>query len=262
MKRIVITPVHNEQSTIETMLDTIWPQIDILIVIEDGSTDNSRSQVEAWIQTRRGGYFITSPTRLGQSTALKRGYALVHNLLQQGFIQSQDPVVEIDSDGQHDPEYITPLIDFWQESEADVVLARRDFAGYPLYKLVGNLGLTTINSLLIGQRLFDAVSNFRVASAQARSDLLQYYIGYCYSGSFEANIILAGLGYKIDNSFKIHVPLYRTGARAKDGWHIVWTGLRTWHRVRTRKPIRGLETFMSETLADLVFPKREIGSRC
>lgn len=254
MKRVAITPAHNEQDSIVAVLARIWPQVDLLIVVEDGSTDDTRARVEAWAEGRSNVYFVSSPTKLGQSRALKRGYALVHELLRRGVIAPDDPVIELDSDGQHDPAYITPLIEFWQRSGADIVLARRDFAGYPLYKRFGNWGLTAINSVLTGQRLFDAVSNFRVASARARSDLLRYYTGYCYSGSFEANIIFASLGYRTDNSFRVHVPLYRTGARARDGWHIVWTGLQAWVRVHRRQASPDVETFVQATLADLVLP--------
>lgn len=257
MKRVAITPAHNEQNTIISVLERIYPQVDLLIVIEDGSTDNTRGYIESWARERRDVYFISSPVKLGQSTALKRGYALVYELLRRGEIAQDDPVIELDSDGQHDPAYITPMFEFWQRCGADIVLARRDFAGYPLYKRFGNWGLTIINSLLTGQRFYDAVSNFRVASARARSDLLQYYTGYRYSGSFEANIIFAGLGYRTDNTFPVHVPLYRAGARARDGWHIVWTGLRAWYRVRRRIPNRDTETFVQQTLADLVLPKGE-----
>jgi len=253
-KRIAITPVHNEQDSIAAVLERIWPQVDLLIVVEDGSTDDTRARVAAWAEGRLNVYFVSSPTRLGQSRALKRGYALVHELLRRGVIAPDDPVIELDSDGQHDPAYITPLFEFWQSCGADIVLARRDFAGYPLYKRFGNWGLTIINSILTGQWFFDAVSNFRVASARARSDLLPYYTGYRYSGSFEANIIFAGLGYRTDNTFRVHVPLYRTGARARDGWHIVWTGLRAWARVRARRPSPDVERFVQATLADLVLP--------
>lgn len=254
-KRVAITPVHNEQDSIVNVLERIWPQVDLLIVVEDGSTDDTCARIAAWAEGRSNIYFVSSPVKLGQSTALKRGYALVHEMLRRGVIAPDDPVIELDSDGQHDPAYVTPLFEFWQRCGADIVLARRDFAGYPLYKRFGNWGLTVINSLLTGQRFYDAVSNFRVASARARSDLLQYYTGYRYSGSFEANIIFAGLGYRTDNSFRVHVPLYRTGARARDGWHIVWTGLQAWYRVRRRLPNRDTEAFVQQTLADLVLPR-------
>lgn len=257
--RTVMIPAHNEQDVIQAMLEAIWPQTDALIVVEDGSTDDTRARIAAWAQGRTGVYFVSSPVKQGQSAALKRGYALVHELLRRGRLQPDDPVLEMDSDGQHDPQYITPLFEFWRRSRADIALARRDFAGYPFYKLVGNRGLTIINSLLTGQRFYDAVSNFRVASAQARSDLLRYYTGYRYSGSFEANIIFAGLGYTTDNSFLVHVPLYRTGARARDGWHIVWVGLQAWYRVHTRQPDPHVEAFVQDTLADLVWPQETRG---
>ena len=45
--RTVMIPAYNEQNVIQTMLEAIWPQVDVLVVVEDGSTDDTRAQIAA-----------------------------------------------------------------------------------------------------------------------------------------------------------------------------------------------------------------------
>jgi hypothetical protein len=132
----------------------------------------------------------------------------------------------MDSDGQHDPIYIDALSErFIKLENYDVVLGRRDFSNYPLYKKIGNKGLTIIASTLGGFKYKDVESNFRVTRTRVLVEILDYFIGYRYSGAFEFGIISGRLGHRIDNGSEIKVPLYRSGTNLWDGFHVLVTGI-------------------------------------
>ena len=252
MKTIAITPVYNEEKVIIPVLDRIKRHVDILIVSNDGSTDGTPALIEAWRQTKEGVFVISARQNGGASMALKKGYALVTHLVSTGVIDAGDPVIEIDSDGQHDPDYIPHLVQrFAAAGGQKVILARRDFSNYPFVKIWGNRFLTLVASILAGTRYRDVESNFRVMAARVFPDLLQYFWGYRYSGAFEVGIILGRLGYRTDNSFVVKVPYYRAGSRAVDGFHVLAAGLLAWAKVITRRPQPATEEFLRGALSEL-----------
>lgn len=253
MKRIALTPVYNEEKVIVDVLDRIKKYVDYIIIVNDGSKDSSKEKILEWKKRNQGVYFISSERNEGCSTALRRGYAFVTHLVETGQIDENDLIIELDSDGQHDPAHIKSLFDRWENGNGvDIVLAQRDFSNYPFYKIVGNRGLTLIASVLGWFRYKDVESNFRVTPAYLFPELLKYYTGYRYSAAFEIGIIYGLLKYKTDNNFLVKVPYYRAGSRASDGIHIVLTGLYTWLKVKLGIHNKDLRAFIDETVRRLV----------
>lgn len=232
-KLIALMPAYNEAEGIAELMDRIAPHVDAFIIVDDCSKDATVSIVKDWRRKNSPVYLIALPQNVGASGALKAGYLFVTHLLAQGALDPDDVIMEIDSDGQHDPKYIPELCQQFA-ANVDVVLARRDFSVYPRYKRIGNWGLTLIASGLSGFRYHDVESNYRFTRARVFPHLLEYFSGYRYSGAFEVGIILASLGYQIKNDFVIEVPFYREGARASDGLYVLGMGLRAWWRVRLR----------------------------
>jgi glycosyltransferase involved in cell wall biosynthesis len=253
-KRIAITPVYNEEATIVEVLDQIHRYVDLLIIVDDGSIDSSKAKIETWKKSKEGVYFISLMKNIGASGALKKGYFVVINLVDKGAISENDLVVEIDSDGQHDPRYIKELCDYFEEKsdQVEVVLARRDFANYPWYKILGNRFLTLIASLLSLTWYKDVESNFRVMEAKCFEALLGFFGGYRYSGAFEVGIILGLQGKKVDNSYLIHIPRYRPGSRIRDGFHVLIMGIWAWIKVLFKLKTPNLVEQSKEVMKDLV----------
>jgi glycosyltransferase involved in cell wall biosynthesis len=252
-RRIALTPVYNESSVITSVLDRISQHVDVIIISEDCSTDGTKDLILKWMQGRPGIYLITAHRNRGASAALKKGYILVTKLLEAGLISDHDLVVEIDSDGQHDPADIPRLMDRWESlPDADVVLARRDFSNYPFHKIVGNRGLTFIATILGRFRYHDVESNYRVMPSVVFKDLLGYFRGYRYSGAFEVGIILPLLGYRTDNELEIRIPYYRAGSRVQDGFHVVYTGLLSWSDVIRKRKRQDYQRWIDEVAAEVV----------
>ena len=252
MKIAAITPVYNEEAVIVSVLNRIKRHVDVLIVSHDGSTDSTAAKIDSWRQDQHGVYVISAKRNAGASMALKKGYALVTHLVAQGELAPADPVVEIDSDGQHDPDYIPVLVERYRQHQGKtIVLAQRDFSNYPWIKVAGNRFLTIIANVLGGTVYRDVESNYRVMPARMFAELLRYFWGYRYSGAFEVGIILGRLGYQTDNSVYVRVPYYRAGSRPIDGFHVLAAGLLAWARVLAHRPCRNSEAFVAEVHEEL-----------
>lgn len=113
MKTLVIIPTYNEEGSLKRVIESLvlaCPIIDYLIV-NDGLTDGTASVC------RDQGYpSLDLPVNLGLSDAFQTGmkYAYRHNY---------DCAIQLDADGQHQPEYIEKLIDAIEHK--DIVIGSR-----------------------------------------------------------------------------------------------------------------------------------------
>ena len=45
-RRIAVVPAYNEEPMVAAVLDELYPLVDELVVVDDGSTDNTRAEIE------------------------------------------------------------------------------------------------------------------------------------------------------------------------------------------------------------------------
>ena len=45
-RRIAVVPAYNEEPTVAAVLDELYPLVDELVVVDDGSTDGTRAEIE------------------------------------------------------------------------------------------------------------------------------------------------------------------------------------------------------------------------
>ncbi len=162
---IAIVPVYNEEKVLVNVMEQIFSRVNHLIIINDGSTDSSLTKIKKWMDSKENVYCLSLPKNVGASGALLRGYTFLLRLLKEGTVKKTDLVVELDADGQHDPEYIPVLYSLWKSSSVDVVQACRDFSNYPRYKVFGNKLLTLAASLLCRVWFKDVASKYTIRAA-------------------------------------------------------------------------------------------------
>lgn len=97
MKCIAVIPAYNEEATIQHLVERIHDHLDSIIVVNDGSTDETQKQAE-----NSPCMLLNHAENLGKATALWRG---IQDARQQGATH----VLTIDGDGQHSPAEI-PLM--------------------------------------------------------------------------------------------------------------------------------------------------------
>lgn len=209
-RRIAVVPAFNEEPTVAAVLDVLRPLVDELVVVDDGSTDRTRAEIEAWREGRTGVSLITFDHNRGMSAAYVAGFADLAKRLEAGELDSADLVFTVDADGQHDLEALNALERTLIDEGLDAMLARRDLCDYPRYKRAGNFVMSAWASLWAGHRLLDVESGYRIFRLGALIDALNYYQGWRYSETVEVAVVMCRRGYRVRNDVLVPVPLFRS----------------------------------------------------
>lgn len=153
MRIFVVIPLFNEEKHIVNVLKGLAKYKLPVVVVDDGSTDNSRLKVK---EARIGGVkLLEHQINLGKGAAMKTG-------AEYSFSQGADVVVFMDSDGQHMPSDLQKFIDIFKEGKYDVVFGSRNLSmGVPLVRYLGNKTASVISALLFGSYISDSICGFR-----------------------------------------------------------------------------------------------------
>jgi glycosyltransferase involved in cell wall biosynthesis len=165
LKLAVIIPCLNEDRSIATVISKIPRDFDgigelQIIVVDDGSTDKT-----AALAAEAGALVKSHPHNLGLGIAFRTG---IETALECGA----DIIVNMDGDGQFDPDDIHKLIAPVVEGRADFVTASRfkDRTLIPVMpgvKKWGNHRIAQLVSMLVGERFHDVSCGFRAYSREA-----------------------------------------------------------------------------------------------
>ncbi len=159
MKTYCIIPAYNEEKTIKEVLEKIKPLVSEIVVVDDGSTDNTFK-----LAKDQGVTVLKHIINRGQGAALQTGnqYALINRA---------DIVVHFDADGQFMGEEIKDIIKPIAQGKADVVFGSRFLSKksyIPYFKKYIILPLARlVNKLFLGVNLTDPQAGFRAMSAKA-----------------------------------------------------------------------------------------------
>lgn len=166
---LVIIPALNEEDSLPyviSQLKAAAPQADIL-VINDGSRDAT-----AQVAQQAGAYVVTLPYNLGIGAARQTGFQFARRL---GYTY----VIEVDGDGQHDPNELNEILAPVMAGEADVVAGARyiEDRGYitPWLRRMGIIILASLISLAVRRKVTDPTSGFRASNRRAIEYCAEYY---------------------------------------------------------------------------------------
>lgn len=151
LRRVVaIVPALNEAHSIAGVVDRTRPYVDDIVVIDDGSTDDTGALAEA-----AGASVVRHPRRLGVGAAISTGLA-------RGRADGATAVVQVDGDGQHDPSSIPTLLAVL-DTGPDVVVGSRFEQGFEMGRVrrVVLDGFAWLISRRLGVPITDPTSGFR-----------------------------------------------------------------------------------------------------
>ena len=202
-KLIILIPALNEERTIVSVIQRIPKQIPPfetveILVVDDGSSDQT-----AVLAREAGAKVIKHQRNKGVGAAFRTGTAAALEL-------GADAMVNMDGDGQFNPEDIPKLLALITDGRADFTTCTRfqDEAlipKMPKIKLWGNRMVAKIISFIIGKKIYDASCGFRAYSREA---LLRLNLYGNFTYTHESLIDLAYKGIEVEE-----VPLTVRGER-------------------------------------------------
>ena len=187
MQICVIIPTYNESRKIGKIVEQIRKQNWQIVVIDDGSTDNT-----AEISRSFGATVLKNEKNFGKGFSLSRGleYARDRNF---------DAVVTIDGDGQHLPAEIPQFIKLAKASDAGLIVGNRMHNPHsmPLIRVLTNMFMSWLISKLIRRNIPDTQCGFRLM----KSDLVKEIRFNTQRFEIDSEILIqaARLGYKIES---------------------------------------------------------------
>jgi glycosyltransferase involved in cell wall biosynthesis len=162
-RRLAVVPAYNEEQTVARVIRALHreaPGWDVLTV-DDGSTD------ETGLCARRAGSdVLRMPFNLGIGGAMQAGFVYA---LEGGY----DLMVQVDADGQHDPQQINALLDARSRHPGTDMVCGSRFLGddhrypAPISRRTGIHLFAFLLSRIVGQRVSDPTSGFRLYNRRA-----------------------------------------------------------------------------------------------
>lgn len=154
----VVIAAYNEGSAIGPVVESARPSARWVIVVDDGSTDDTQHVAHA-----AGAHTVRHPINLGQGAALQTGIDYAVQL-------GADYIVTFDADGQHAANEIQPMVQHLRDTGVDVVLGSR-FLGNAVNmrrsKAITLWLAVRFTRMITGLRLTDTHNGFRVLSRSA-----------------------------------------------------------------------------------------------
>ncbi|MEI7662559.1 MAG: DUF2062 domain-containing protein [Bacteroidota bacterium] len=111
----IIIPTYNNDHALESVIQGVLAYTDAVIVVDDGSTDTTKSILERMDVIQK----ITIPLNTGKGWALRQGF---NHAISRGYRYA----ITIDSDGQHFPDDLPLFLDLVQQQPDSMILGARD----------------------------------------------------------------------------------------------------------------------------------------
>jgi len=223
---LVLIPAYNEAKNLEQVLPRIPQKIGdrelIILVINDGSIDNTRS-----ISIKHGALVVDQRVNRGGGEALKLGYEILKNI-------APSVIVTMDADGQHNPEEIEKIVEPVLNNESDFVIGSRILGSFDRdsrLRLYGVKFFSKMINIMLGTHITDCSSGFRAFNKNVLENCILLQEQY-----HTAELIIEAA----KRGFRIHErPVYikqRISGKSKKGRNIKYalfflrTILKSWLR--------------------------------
>ncbi|MFC0215192.1 glycosyltransferase family 2 protein [Paenibacillus chartarius] len=162
MKILVIIPAFNEEQNLPGLFHKLQRiqellQFDI-VVVNDKSSDGTSA-----VSRRFQGITIDLPVNLGIGGAVQTGYKYA-------AANGYDIAIQVDGDGQHNPEYIVRMVEMIRSGQADMVIGSRFLEGQgfqsTFLRRIGIKYFSAVIRLMTRMTVTDPTSGFRACSKE------------------------------------------------------------------------------------------------
>lgn len=183
---VAVIPAYNEERFVASVVINARQYADIVIVVDDGSTDRT-----AFLAEQAGARVIRMRQNGGKGLALNAGFDAARQL-------NPEAVVMLDSDAQHDPAEIPLLASPVLSGDADVVVGSRFLevkSKIPLWRQFGQHALNLATNATSGVAISDTQSGYRAFSPAALNMLRFRSKGLAVES--EMQFLLSGAGLRV-----------------------------------------------------------------
>ncbi|WP_153558851.1 glycosyltransferase family 2 protein [Roseimaritima sediminicola] len=207
----VAVPVYNEAATVSRLLDRLYaePTSKEIVVVDDGSTDDSGALIAEWMPKRESlNSQTTRIVHLSHRANRGKGRAIRTAL----EVAEGDYFLVQDADLELCPSAYQSLLSPLTEGEVDWVIGTRQ-ADRRRFRTAHRLGLALVNSmvrLLYGYRLSDAACCYKVAETERVRAMQLQCEGFEFCPEFVAKAARLNLTVR-------EVPVQYTPRRTQEG---------------------------------------------
>ncbi len=258
-KIAVVVPCFNEDSNIAKVINTMPNFVDLIVVVDDASTDKTIDEVKRLSIGDSRIHLLTSQRNGGVGSAISKG--CIHALEEES-----DVVAVMAGDGQMDPEILEKIIWPIILDEVDFTKTNRlfDMASYsdiPKHRFIGNFILSLFTKIASGYwKISDAQSGYTAINKKglSRVDWKRMYPRYGQPN--DLLITLNILNLRVGDIFT--PPRYGVGEKSKMKIHkvlftippILWKGFwkRLWLKYVVRNSHPLVILYISSVLAGLI----------
>lgn len=177
-KIVIVMPTYNELQNIKKMipalLDDIFPKIKKaqmhLLIVDGNSPDGTGKYVQGVLKNLKNLHLLLEPEKRGLGWAYVWGFRYAMDKLK------ADAVIEMDSDFQHPPRFVIPMVEAYLKG-ADYVIGSRYIKGGSIprqwalsRRMVSYFGNLFIRLVLLKFKIHDLTTGFRLTKVKGVLD--------------------------------------------------------------------------------------------
>ena len=174
-----LIPCYNVEKYCKKVIEEAAERVEKLIVIDDGSTDQTKSIVRDLAQKYPDTIiFLDNETNQGKGFCLLQGFKYASDHL------TYKALVALDSDAQHDPVDISRLAEAIFEGE-NFVIGTRTFLQMPLRSKVANIFISMLLKFVFPHAPKETQSGYRAFDPELVKELAHHIKGGRYEMEFD-----------------------------------------------------------------------------
>jgi len=157
-------PAFNEEKNVGSVIVELLKFVDIVIVCNDGSNDNT-----GMIAKKMGAIVVNHERNLGYGAGIKSLFLKAREL-------GVDVLVTLDADGQHRPKDVLTVLEPIKKHETDIVIGSRfldqNQQQIPSYRKAGIKIITKLANTTLDKTITDSQSGFRAYNSNVLSEII------------------------------------------------------------------------------------------
>ena len=188
---LVVVPAFNEAASIGQVLDGIQSHGFQVLVIDDGSTDET-----SVVAHQKNAIVLSLSLNIGVGGALRCGFRYA---VENGFTA----VIQCDADGQHLPSHLDDLVEATNRTDAHMMIGSRFGSEKTthdpsLLRRFAMLVLSKVAQHATKYRITDSTSGFRLIQQPLLGELATHLPAYYLGDTFETVVVAGRAGYHVE----------------------------------------------------------------